>query len=115
LISLASGNSRWQGTRNSHPEADTQLIAFGIALIFVQIRYGDLIYSILGLVMFAGLTMVDFQRLRRATDIESTSRCSASHQIQDSTFSLQGLLRNDGSRQDCSDVSRICLTNASIR
>jgi modulator of FtsH protease len=41
------------------------LIVFGIVLIFVQIPNGALIYSILGLVIFAGLTMYDFQRLRR--------------------------------------------------
>jgi len=54
------------------------LIVFGIVLIFVQIPYGDLIYSILGLVIFAGLTMVDFQRLRRATDINSAPVMAAS-------------------------------------
>ena len=47
------------------------LIAFGIVLIFVQIPGGALIYAILGLVIFAGLTMADFQRLRRSTDIDS--------------------------------------------
>jgi modulator of FtsH protease len=54
------------------------LVGFGIVLIFVQIPYGDLIYSILGLVIFAGLTMVDFQRLRRGTDIESAPVMAAS-------------------------------------
>jgi modulator of FtsH protease len=54
------------------------LIAFGILLIFVQIPYGDLIYSILGLVIFASLTIVDFQRLRRSTDIESAPLMAAS-------------------------------------
>ena len=42
------------------------LIIFGIILIFVRIPAGDLIYSIIGLVVFAGLTMFDFQRLRRS-------------------------------------------------
>jgi FtsH-binding integral membrane protein len=42
------------------------LIIFGIILIFVRIPAGDLIYAILGLVIFAGLTMFDFQRLRRS-------------------------------------------------
>ena len=42
------------------------LIGLGIALIFVHIPNGDLIYSVLGLVIFAGFTMFDFQRLRRA-------------------------------------------------
>ena len=47
------------------------LIVYGIVLIFVHIPGGALIYSILGLVVFAGLTMVDFQRLRRTTDRDS--------------------------------------------
>ncbi len=42
------------------------LILFGIVLIFVHIPNGQLIYSVLGLVIFAGLTMFDFQRLRRS-------------------------------------------------
>ena len=42
------------------------LIVFGIVLVFVHIPNGDLIYSVLGLVIFAGFTMFDFQRLRRA-------------------------------------------------
>ncbi|MDT5370516.1 MAG: uncharacterized protein QOC62_4947, partial [Mycobacterium sp.] len=41
------------------------LIIFGVVLIFVHIPGGAVIYSILGLVIFAGLTMADFQRLRR--------------------------------------------------
>jgi FtsH-binding integral membrane protein len=54
------------------------LIGFGIVLIFVNIPHGALIYSILGLVIFAGLTMVDFQRLRRSTDVESAPLLAAS-------------------------------------
>jgi uncharacterized protein len=34
----------------------------------VHIPHGDLVYSILGLVIFAGFTMFDFQRARRNTD-----------------------------------------------
>ena len=41
------------------------LIVFGIVLIFVHIPGGALAYSVLGLVIFAGFTMFDFQRLRR--------------------------------------------------
>ena len=41
------------------------LILFGIVLIFVHIPHADLLYSVLGLVIFAGVTMVDFQRMRR--------------------------------------------------
>ena len=44
------------------------LIVVGIVLIFVHIPGGDLVYSILGLVIFAGFTMFDFQRLRTNTD-----------------------------------------------
>jgi modulator of FtsH protease len=54
------------------------LIIFGIVLIFVHIPQGDLIYSILGLVIFAGLTMYDFQRLRRTKDMDSAPLIAAS-------------------------------------
>jgi modulator of FtsH protease len=40
------------------------LIVLGIVLIFVHIPGGELAYSVLGLVIFAGFTMFDFQRLR---------------------------------------------------
>ncbi|NMO51889.1 hypothetical protein HH310_11875 [Actinoplanes sp. TBRC 11911] len=54
------------------------LIIFGIVLIFVNIPNGALIYSVLGLVIFAGLTMVDFQRLRRTKDVRSAPLLAAS-------------------------------------
>ena len=54
------------------------LIVFGIVLIFVHIPAGDLIYSVLGLVIFAGFTMFDFQRLRRSQDIDSAPLLAAS-------------------------------------
>ena len=54
------------------------LIVFGVVLIFVHIPGGSLIYSVLGLVIFAGLTMFDFQRLRRSKDIESAPLLAAS-------------------------------------
>jgi uncharacterized protein len=54
------------------------LIVFGIVLIFVRIPAGDLIYSVLGLVIFAGLTMFDFQRLRRSKDLDSAPLLAAS-------------------------------------
>jgi FtsH-binding integral membrane protein len=54
------------------------LIVFGIVLIFVQIPNGQLIYAILGLVIFAGLTAFDFQRLRRTKDIRSAPLIAAS-------------------------------------
>ncbi|MCO8269334.1 Bax inhibitor-1 family protein [Actinoplanes sp. TRM 88003] len=54
------------------------LIGFGIVLIFVSIPNGALIYAVLGLVIFAVLTMVDFQRLRRNTDLNSAPLIAAS-------------------------------------
>jgi len=54
------------------------LIVFGIVLIFVRIPNGSLIYSVLGLVIFAGLTAFDFQRLRRSKNIESAPLLAAS-------------------------------------
>ena len=54
------------------------LIVFGIVLIFVHIPAGSLIYSVLGLVIFAGLTAYDFQRLRRSTDLDSAPLIAAS-------------------------------------
>jgi modulator of FtsH protease len=54
------------------------LIVAGIVLIFVHIPHGDLVYSILGLVIFAGFTMFDFQRLRNNTDITVAPLLAAS-------------------------------------
>ena len=54
------------------------LIVFGIVLIFVQIPHGQLIYAILGLVIFAGLTAYDFQRLRRTRDLRAAPVLAAS-------------------------------------
>ena len=54
------------------------LIGFGIALIFVNIPGGALIYSVLGLVIFAGFTMFDFQRIRLSRDINSAPLLAAS-------------------------------------
>jgi modulator of FtsH protease len=42
------------------------LIVFGIVSIFVSIPHGNLIYCVLGLVIFGGFTIFDFNRLRRA-------------------------------------------------
>jgi uncharacterized protein len=54
------------------------LIVFGIVLIFVNIPEGALVYSVLGLVIFAGFTMFDFQRLRTSTDVTSAPFLAAS-------------------------------------
>ena len=42
------------------------LIGFGIVAIFVTIPAENVIYGVLGLVVFGGLTAFDFQRLRHA-------------------------------------------------
>ena len=54
------------------------LIVFGIVLIFVHIPGGELVYSVLGLVIFAGFTMFDFQRLRTNTDTNTATVLAAS-------------------------------------
>ena len=54
------------------------LIVVGIVLIFVHIPEGNLVYSVLGLVIFAGFTMFDFQRLRTNTDIAEAPLLAAS-------------------------------------
>jgi FtsH-binding integral membrane protein len=54
------------------------LIVFGIVTIFVRIPNGALIYSIAGLVIFAGFTAFDFQRLRRTQDIRAAPLLAAS-------------------------------------
>ena len=54
------------------------LIVFGVVLIFVHIPGGSLIYSVLGLVIFAGFTMFDFQLLRRTKDITTAPLLAAS-------------------------------------
>jgi modulator of FtsH protease len=54
------------------------LIVFGIVTIFVNIPNEALIYSIAGLVIFAGFTMYDFQRLRKTQDIRAAPVLAAS-------------------------------------
>jgi len=54
------------------------LILFGIVAIFIRIPNADLIYAIAGLVIFAGLTAFDFQRLRKARDIREAPVLAAS-------------------------------------
>jgi modulator of FtsH protease len=54
------------------------LIGFGIVLAFVQVPAGALIYAVAGLAIFAGLTLFDFQRLRRADDMRSAPLLAAS-------------------------------------
>ncbi len=54
------------------------LIAAGLILVFVHIPGADLVYSVLGLVIFAGFTMFDFQRLRTSQDAASAPFLAAS-------------------------------------
>ncbi len=42
------------------------LIVFGLVAVFVSIPGGNLIYAVLGLVIFGGYTVLDFNRMRRA-------------------------------------------------
>ncbi len=42
------------------------LIVFGLVTIFVSIPGGNVIYAVLGLVIFGGYTVLDFNRMRRA-------------------------------------------------
>ncbi len=42
------------------------LIVFGLVAIFVAIPHANLIYAVLGIVIFGGFTIFDFNRLRRA-------------------------------------------------
>ena len=54
------------------------LIAAGLILVFVHIPGANLVYSVLGLVIFAGFTMFDFQRLRTSQDAASAPFLAAS-------------------------------------
>ena len=54
------------------------LIVFGLVTLFIHIPQADLIYCIVGLVIFAGLTMFDFQRLRRTKDLDAAPLMAAS-------------------------------------
>ena len=51
---------------------------FGLVAIFIQIPQADLVYTIIGLAIFAGLTAYDFQRVRRIRDIRSVPLLAAS-------------------------------------
>jgi modulator of FtsH protease len=54
------------------------LLVFGVVLVFAQIPGGAVIYAVLGLVVFAGLTLFDFQRLRQSQDISTAPLLAAS-------------------------------------
>ena len=44
------------------------LIVFGLVTIFISIPQANIIYAVLGLVIFGGFTIIDFNRLRRANN-----------------------------------------------
>jgi FtsH-binding integral membrane protein len=54
------------------------LLGFGVLRIFVSIPGGSVIYAVLGLAIFAGLVMIDFQRLRVSTQLDSAPLLAAS-------------------------------------
>jgi FtsH-binding integral membrane protein len=54
------------------------LLVFGVVAIFVRIPHASLIYSVAGLVIFAGFTLFDFQRLRRSQNLDSAPVLAAS-------------------------------------
>jgi FtsH-binding integral membrane protein len=54
------------------------LIVFGLITVLVNVPNGEVIYVVLGLLIFAGLTAFDFQRLRRAKDIRTAPLLAAS-------------------------------------
>jgi FtsH-binding integral membrane protein len=54
------------------------LIVFGLVAVLVQVPHGSVVYAVLGLIIFAGLTAFDFQRLRRAKDIRTAPLLAAS-------------------------------------
>ena len=47
------------------------LIVFGMVTIFISVPHANIIYCVLGLVIFGGFTIVDFNRLRR-TDMANS-------------------------------------------
>jgi FtsH-binding integral membrane protein len=54
------------------------LLVFGVVAVIAQIPNGSLIYTIGGLIIFAGLTSYDFQRLRKAKDLRTAPLLAAS-------------------------------------
>ena len=54
------------------------VVRFGIPLTFVSIPAGSVSYAVLGLAIFAGLVIYDFQRLRIKNEIDSAPTLAAS-------------------------------------
>ncbi len=53
------------------------LIVFGLVLLFVNMPHGNTIYAVIGLVVFGGFTVLDFNRLAR-TDMNMAVPIAAS-------------------------------------
>jgi FtsH-binding integral membrane protein len=49
------------------------LIVFGLVTLFVSIPGGNVVYAVLGLVIFGGYTVLDFNRMRRAGTDDAVS------------------------------------------
>jgi modulator of FtsH protease len=54
------------------------LLVFGVLVAIAQVPNGSVIYGVIGLIIFAGLTSYDFQRLRKAKDIRTAPLLAAS-------------------------------------
>jgi hypothetical protein len=54
------------------------LIAVGVVLVFVSIPGGSVVYALLGLVIFAGVVLYDFQRRRVTNEIDGAPLLAAS-------------------------------------
>src|ERR1700733_13541975 len=54
------------------------LIVFGVVAIFVAIPHANIIYCVLGLVIFGGFTVIDFNRLRNNPNMASAVPIAAS-------------------------------------
>jgi FtsH-binding integral membrane protein len=54
------------------------LIGFGLVTLFIAIPGGNVIYALLGLVLFGFYTIFDFNRLKRASDIRVAPALAAS-------------------------------------
>jgi Inhibitor of apoptosis-promoting Bax1 len=76
--------------------------------IFVQIPNGALIYAIVGLVIFAGLTAFDFQRLRRSHDIRTAPLLAASIFLDILNVFLLLLSLFGGSKDQMAFLRRLC-------
>ncbi len=54
------------------------LLVFGVVIAFAEVPNGSVIYGAIGLIIFAGLTSYDFQRLRQTKDIRTAPLLAAS-------------------------------------